>query len=320
MRPEMCLRAKSWCRLAVLVCVALGGGVAQEPPAAVPQNPSNKAAVPAQATAPVIKITDEAPEVPTEAAASEVSPDTASATPTPSKRARHKKISKAAALLPDPNSNRGNTHQDPIWFVGLVAAGLYHRRKRWDVRDESEWVRRAHYEPQPVLPLPQSFQVTNYSWTANVPGASISLNTSTPTPVPQPVAAPEPEVPRVLLVGGEPDWIRMVNDALSGDGTELQVCHAGQRAVDLMQHGRFDAVIVDAEATGDNSPKTIRTWLERKGMERRLIVTVKNNCSADTAARLDEVRALRLTRPCGAQDLQVMVRLAVQRRSAAKAN
>lgn len=342
MRAGMCLRVKPWFRRAVLICIAalacawacaqtLPAPASRATAAAPPQSsasqlpsptsaaPQTPAVQPAPATEP---LDGEAPAAASAAddtaAAADTAPPTASseAKPAPSahKPRRRRLTSEDTPLAPrDPNSNRGTTHQDPILLVGLVAAGLYHRRKR-DLRDDDEWIRRAHYEPLRVPPLPQSFQMTNYSWTASVPGAGIVLQIGTPV-----APEPRPTAPRVLLVGGDRQWIRLVNDTLTADGAELQVCHAGQRAVDLLLYGRFDAIICDAEATGDNSPATIHAWLvrHRAGMERRLIVTVKNNCSPETDARLERIRALRLIRPCAAQDLQVMVRLAVQRRCAA---
>jgi CheY-like chemotaxis protein len=238
----------------------------------------------------------------------------------------------------DPNDSRGTTHQDPLLLLGVVAFALYCRRFRDDEfeghyhalpPDAPELLRNYPGQlanPRIVLPppLPDSFRVTNVSWTATVPGSARSAAVAPPSPavVPAPQAAPaptsasKPDAPlRVLLVGGEPEWVRFQMDVLAADGAEVELCDANKRAVDRLARAEFDAIIVDAEMTGDNAAPAVRRWLakNRPGMEKRLIVSVGDLCDARTSALLEEARALTLTRPCGVQDLLVIVRLAVQR-------
>lgn len=256
---------------------------------------------------------------------------------------RWKKKAAAARRAPepkplDPNDSRGTTHQDPLLLLGVVAFALYCRRFRDDEfeghyhalpPDAPELLRNypgqlAH--PRIVLPppLPESFRVTNVSWTATVPGSARPAAVAPPAPAvvptpqaaPAPAPAPKPNAPlRVLLVGGEPEWVRFQMDVLAADGAEVELCDGNKRAVDRLARAEFDAIIVDAEMTGDNAAPAIRRWLakNRPGMEKRLIVSVGDLCDARTSALLEEARALTLTRPCGVQDLLVIVRLAVQR-------
>ena len=246
----------------------------------------------------------------------------------------------------DPNDSRGTTHQDPLLLLGVVAFALYCRRFRDDEfeghyhalpPDAPELLRNYPGQlanPRIVLPppLPESFRVTNVSWTATVPGSARPAAVAPPSPAvvpapqaaraPAPAPAPKPDATlRVLLVGGELEWVRFQMDVLAADGAVVELCDANKRAVDRLARAEFDAIIVDAEMTGDNAAPAIRRWLaqHRPAMQKRLVVSVGNLCDARTATLLDEARALTLTRPCSVQDLLVIVRLASQRRALAPA-
>lgn len=118
-----------------------------------------------------------------------------------------------------------------------------------------------------------------------------------------------PEVPRVLVVEGEPTVARLIADVLEEEGMRVDVLLDGREALDRAARESYDLVICDMKMPGLDGQHFLRT-LQRTGnpLRDRFLFVTGDVIAAQTREFLERNRLPHVAKPFRVEELTEKVR------------
>jgi DNA-binding NtrC family response regulator len=121
--------------------------------------------------------------------------------------------------------------------------------------------------------------------------------------------AEEARAARVLVIDDDPDFLTLVQRALSRDRYDLEVADSGRKAVTLLARGDYDLILSDIRMP-DFDGKQLFQFLEEHLPEYlgRVIFLTGDAANPETMKFIDHVKAPYLLKPLDIHALQQLVK------------
>lgn len=119
---------------------------------------------------------------------------------------------------------------------------------------------------------------------------------------------------RLLVVEDERDLNRVISKRLMKEGYSVDSCYDGEDALDYMETGEFDAVILDIMMPKMNGIEVVKTMRARKNTTPVLFLTAKDSIS-DRVTGLDAGAEDYLVKPFAFEELLARIRVMLRKQA-----
>lgn len=119
---------------------------------------------------------------------------------------------------------------------------------------------------------------------------------------------------RILVVEDERDLNRVISKRLMKEGYSVDSCYDGEEALDYIDAGEFDAVILDIMMPKLNGIEVVRTMRSRKNTTPVLFLTAKDSIS-DRVTGLDAGAEDYLVKPFAFEELLARIRVMLRKQA-----
>lgn len=119
---------------------------------------------------------------------------------------------------------------------------------------------------------------------------------------------------RILVVEDERDLNRVISKRLMKEGYSVDSCYNGEEALDYMETGEFDAVILDIMMPKLNGVEVVKTMRAKKNTTPVLFLTAKDSIS-DRVRGLDAGAEDYLVKPFAFEELLARIRVMLRKQA-----
>ncbi len=119
---------------------------------------------------------------------------------------------------------------------------------------------------------------------------------------------------RILVVEDERDLNRVISKRLIKEGYSVDSCYNGEEALDYMDAGEFDAVVLDVMMPKLNGIEVVKTMRSRKNKTPVLFLTAKDSVT-DRVTGLDAGAEDYLVKPFAFEELLARIRVMLRKQA-----